>query len=220
MSTELNLLLPLIEDEKQKSVNGIAFHIGKIGRNEVVVMQCGIGKVNAAMGALTMIDAFAPDYMVNSGVAGGTGSDAKIMDVVVGERVAYHDVWCGPGTEIGQVQGLPRFFEADGRLLNIEALRGFKNVKFGLIASGDCFVDSPEVMGRIKSIYPEVKAVDMESASVAQVCYVRNVPFISIRVLSDTPGEVNDNTSQYLDFWSKAPRQTFDVLKALLENIQ
>ena len=193
MSTELNLLLPLIEDEKQESVNGIAFHIGKIGRNEVVVMQCGIGKVNAAMGALTMIDAFAPDYMVNSGVAGGTGSDAKIMDVVVGERVAYHDVWCGPGTEIGQVQGLPRFFEADGRLLNIEALRGFKNV---------------------------VKAVDMESASVAQVCYVRNVPFISIRVLSDTPGEVNDNTSQYLDFWSKAPRQTFDVLKALLENIQ
>ena len=99
MSTELNLLLPLIEDEKQESVNGIAFHIGKIGRNEVVVMQCGIGKVNAAMGALTMIDAFAPDYMVNSGVAGGTGSDAKIMDVVVGERVAYHDVWCGPGTE-------------------------------------------------------------------------------------------------------------------------
>ena len=194
MSTELNLLLPLIEDEKQESVNGIAFHIGKIGRNEVVVMQCGIGKVNAAMGELTRI--------------------------VVGERVAYHDVWCGPGTEIGQVQGLPRFFEADGRLLNIEALRGFKNVKFGLIASGDCFVDSPEVMGRIKSIYPEVKAVDMESASVAQVCYVRNVPFTSIRVLSDTPGEVNDNTSQYLDFWSKAPRQTFDVLKALLENIQ
>lgn len=219
MSAEMNLLLPLLDDRHEQIVNGITFECGAIGGHSIVAMQCGIGKVNAAMGALTMIDRYAPELMINSGVAGGTGSDARIMDVVVGERVAYHDVWCGPGNERGQIQGMPHYFLPPSYLLDIRALHENPKVKFGLIASGDCFVDTPEVVGRIRELYPDVKAVDMESAAIAQVCHAKGVPFISIRVLSDTPGEVDDNTSQYINFWSEAPRQTFGVLKTLLNNI-
>ncbi|MCM1504829.1 MAG: 5'-methylthioadenosine/adenosylhomocysteine nucleosidase [Muribaculum sp.] len=219
MSSELNLLLPLLDDSQVRVVNGIAFHVGKIGRNEVVAMQCGIGKVNAAVGALTLIDGFSPDLVVNSGVAGGTGSDAKILDIVVGNRVAYHDVWCGPGNDSGQVQGMPRFYLPPSDLLEMQELHANQRVKFGLIASGDQFVDSAEAVERIKGMYPDVKAVDMESAAIAQVCHIKDVPFISIRVLSDTPGEVENNTSQYLNFWAEAPLQTFSVLRTLLSNI-
>lgn len=219
MTTEMNLLLPLLGDRGTCAVDGLTFELGTIGAHKVVAMQCGIGKVNAAVGAATLIDRFAPDMVINSGVAGGAGSDAKIMDVVVGEKVAYHDVWCGPGNERGQVQGMPQFFVPPMHLLDIEDLRENPKVKFGLIASGDQFVDNPEAISRIKSLYPEVKAVDMESAAIAQVCHVKDVPFISVRVLSDTPGEVDDNTSQYLNFWAEAPHQTFDVLQTLLNNI-
>jgi len=219
MTTEMNLLLPLLGDRDTCEVDGLTFELGTIGAHEVVAMQCGIGKVNAAVGAITLIDRFAPDMVINSGVAGGAGSDGKIMDVVVGEKVAYHDVWCGPGNERGQVQGMPHFFVPPMHLLDIEELRENPKVKFGLIASGDQFVDTPEAISRIKSLYPEVKAVDMESAAIAQVCHVKNVPFISVRVLSDTPGEVDDNTSQYLNFWTEAPHQTFGVLQTLLNNI-
>ncbi len=219
MSSEMNLLLPLLDDCNVQIENGIEFHRGIIGSHEVVAMQCGIGKVNAAIGALTMIDGFSPDLIVNSGVAGGTGSDAKILDIVVGDRIAYHDVWCGPGNLRGQIQGMPQYFLPPSGLLELEVLRENPRVKFGLIASGDQFVDSAEAVARIRETFPDVKAVDMESAAIAQVCHIKGVPFISIRVLSDTPGEVDNNTSQYLNFWGEAPRQTFGVLRTLLDNV-
>lgn len=96
MQKELDLLLPLVKDYKSRTVNDITLYEGQMGDNSLTIMQCGIGKVNAAIGAMTLIDAARPDLVINSGVAGGTGYGAKILDVVVGDRVAYHDVWCGP----------------------------------------------------------------------------------------------------------------------------
>ncbi len=219
MTKELNLLLPLIDSCKEVvSANGFSYYEGLMGGKEVAVMQCGIGKVNAAVGAFALIDSFHPDIVINSGVAGGTGSDAKILDVVVGERVAYHDVWCGPcGAPRGCVQGLPQYFEAPSAVLDSPAFNR-KGVMRGLIASGDQFVDSGEMLSAITKIYPDVMAVDMESAAIAQICYLRKVPFVSIRVISDTPGEA-DNSSQYNSFWEDAPRHTFEVLMSLLETL-
>lgn len=215
MESELNLLMPLIDHVRETELEGTVFHEGNIGAHQVCVMQCGIGKVNAAMGAMKLIAHFSPECVINSGVAGGTGSGAKVLDVVAGERVAYHDVWCGSPNERGQVQGLPRFFCADAGLL---ALLPADKVKKGLIASGDMFVDSAEELQRIKSIYPDSIAVDMESASIAQVCHAYNVPFISLRVVSDTPGEV-DNAAQYNNFWQEAPRCTFEIIKEFISKI-
>ncbi len=217
MQKELDLLLPLIDGCKSHDANGVTLHHGHLGGHEVTLMQCGIGKVNAAIGAMTLIGESAPDLVINTGVAGGTGNGARILDVVVGEKVAYHDVWCGPCAERGRIQGMPRYFEAPRQVLASEALYR-RGIVRGLIASGDMFVDNAADLARIKALYPDVKAVDMESAAIAQVCYVKEVPFVSIRVISDTPGE-SDNTAQYESFWNDAPRHTFRVLVALLEDL-
>lgn len=219
MDKELQLLLPLLIDARQTVIDGITFHLGDVAGNSVVAMKSGIGKVNAALSAQEMIRQFAPDLVINTGVAGGTGSEARVLDVVVADRVAYHDVWCGPGTEPGQAARCPHFFEAPQQLLSLEALAPGTHLYHGLIASGDIFVSHAEDVARIKSMYPEVMAVDMESAAIAHTCYLMSTPFIAIRVVSDTPGEESDNAAQYDSFWEAAPRQTFDVLDTLLRQL-
>lgn len=213
MSKELALLLPLIDSRATVTANGVTFHTGRIGRHEIIAAECGIGKVNAAIGALTLIDCFHPDMVINTGVAGGTGA-ASILDVVIADRIAYHDVWCGPGTQPGHAAGCPPCFTCP---LPDDVFAGL-GVKRGLVASGDIFVSRPEEVSRILSVWPDAVAVDMESAAIAHVCHVKNVPFVCIRVISDTPGSA-DNISQYENFWSDAPEHTFAVLAATLDRI-
>ncbi len=218
MGKELNLLLPLLSDHKTADVHGTEFHTGKIGAHEICAMQCGIGKVNAALGTRTLIDFFNPSLIINTGVAGGAGNAAGILDVVVGERIAYHDVWCGPGTEWGDAAGCPRFFRSAESIVNLPVLSETPGVRRGLIASGDIFVSRPEEVARIRSLYPDVLAIDMESAAIAQVCYLMEVPFFCMRVISDTPGGA-DNISQYENFWDNAPKHTFNLLTAVLSSV-
>lgn len=218
MDKELDLMLHLLENHGETTVNGFTFHTGTIGHASIVAMKCGIGKVNAAMGTMTLIDSFSPDLIINTGVAGGTGGGAGILDIVVGTRIAYHDVWCGPNTEWGEAAGCPRFFHTDETVNSLPCLHEGDTVKHGLVASGDIFVSDPEVVARIRKLYPEVDAVDMESAAIAQVCYLRAVPFACMRVISDTPG-ADDNIAQYQNFWEEAPRHTFDMLRQVIHEL-
>lgn len=215
MSKELALLLHNIEDESRVTVNNRNFYIGRIGRHEVVLAQCGIGKVNAAVGTLTLIENFHPSLIINTGVAGGTGTGARVMDIVAATAVAYHDVWCGPDTEWGQAADCPPQFDCP---LPDDAFRDM-DVKRGLIASGDIFVSDAATVERIRSLYPEAVAVDMESAAVAQVCHLKDVPCVVLRVVSDTPGATDDNMTQYTNFWDAAPGCTFDAVNTLLSNL-
>ncbi len=218
MDKELRLLLHLIADRQKTTVGNTVFHTGHIGSREVVAMQCGIGKVNAAINARTLIETFSPALVINTGVAGGSGNGAQILDVVVGTRVAYHDVWCGPGTEWGQAAGCPLYFEAPTFLTALPALTPRQHLLHGLICSGDTFICSEATVKSIRDHFPDVLAVDMESASVAHTCYLYKVPFLSIRVISDTPGAA-DNISQYENFWDDAPKRTFSILEQLLEQV-
>lgn len=213
MSKELALLLPMIDGRATVTVNGMTFHTGRMGRHEIIATECGIGKVNAAAGTLTMIETFHPALVINTGVAGGTGA-ARILDVIVADRIGYHDVWCGPGTLPGQATGCPALFTCP---LGDEVFEGL-GVKRGLVASGDIFVSRREEVDRILSVYPDAMAIDMESAAIAHICHLKSVPFVCVRVISDTPGSA-DNISQYDNFWSDAPAHTFATLTALLEKI-
>lgn len=190
----------------------------------VVVEKCGIGKVNAALGAAEMIRRHHPDVIVSSGCAGGNGDDIHVQDVVVGAEVSYHDVYCGTSidqtTVYGQVQGMPARYKADGQLL-AKACRvkceGF-SVHSGLIVTGDWFVDSKDKMRDIISHFPEAKAVDMESAAIAQTCCKYGVPFISFRVVSDIPLRDTD-ASMYHDFWNTIAENSFQVTKIFVESL-
>ncbi len=217
MRKELDLLLPLLKDSEESRMSGFEFHCGKVGKHDVMVMQCGIGKVNAAMGSLMLVNHFAPHFVINSGVAGGADKSVNVMDVVAGARVAYHDVWCGPESELGRVQGLPLYFEGATKLLDLLPERG--DIHKGLICSGDQFIDTMEAVSRIKGNFPDALAVDMESGAIAQVCYLCKVPFLALRVISDSPGASHDNTRQYLDFWTDAPQETFKLVQDIIKKL-
>ena len=190
----------------------------------VVVEKCGIGKVNAALGVAEMIRRHRPDVIVSSGCAGGNGDDIHVQDVVVGAEVSYHDVYCGTSIDqtivYGQVQGMPARYKADEQLM-AKACRvkceGF-SVQPGVIVTGDWFVDSKDKMRDIISHFPEAKAVDMESAAIAQTCYKYGVPFISFRVVSDIPLRDTD-ASMYNDFWNTIAENSFQVTKTFIESL-
>ncbi|MCM1291938.1 MAG: 5'-methylthioadenosine/adenosylhomocysteine nucleosidase [Clostridium sp.] len=217
MKKELDLLLPLLGDLKTEKSDIFTHYLGKIGSHDVAVAQCGIGKVNSALSAYILINSFSPDLVVNTGVAGGAGAGVRIGQLLVADYAAYHDVWCGPGTEIGGADGCSVFLPADNKIICLaRELLNPTDTVFGLICTGDCFVSTHEEIVKIKKSFPSVMAVDMESASIAQVCYLKGVPFNILRIVSDTPGE-GENISQYQDFWTKAPQKTFEAVKTLLE---
>ena len=196
---------------------------GRLGANSLILTRCGIGKVNAALGAAELIRRFSPDCIVSTGVAGGTGQDLQVTDVVAGARVAYHDVWCGDGNAYGQVQGLPAVFEADPRLLacarRLSEAGGLESrIHCGLICTGDQFITDRAKLDAIRAAFPDVQAVDMESAAIAQACHQFGVPFISFRIISDIPLK-DDKASQYFDFWERMADSSFHVTRALLESI-
>ena len=193
-------------------------------QDNVRVEKCGIGKVNAALGAQRMINEFRPDVIISSGCAGGNGDDINIQDVIVGSEVTYHDVYCGKAidetTVYGQVQGLPVRYTPDPYLLekafNIQT--SSINLHQGLIVTGDWFVDTKEKMRSIIDKFPEAKAVDMESCAIAQTCYINQVPFISFRVISDIPLRDTD-ASQYHDFWNTIADNSFQITKTFVASL-
>lgn len=194
--------------------------------SRIIVEKCGIGKVNAAIGASEMIRKHQPDVIISSGCAGGNGNDINVQDVVVGKEVSYHDVYCGTAidntTIYGQVQGMPARYQADAMLLekarNLSLTTSHISLHEGLIVTGDWFVDSKDKMRSIIEKFPEAKAVDMESAAIAQTCHIYKVPFISFRVISDIPLRDTD-ASMYHDFWATIAENSFQVTKSFIESL-
>ena len=185
--------------------------------NQVIIKQCGIGKVNAAMACVEMIREQQPDIVLTLGCAGGNGDGIHVGNVVVSTETAYHDVYCGDDILFGQVQGMPERYVTP-QWLTAAALKLNEHVHPGLIVTGDWFVDIKEKMQEIIEHYPDAKAIDMESAAIAQVCYCYNVPFISLRIISDIP-LVDEHGSQYAGFWKNVSEKTFSIAKDFVKQI-
>ena len=192
--------------------------------SDVLVQKCGIGKVNAALGAQRMINEFHPDCIISSGCAGGNGDDINVQDIIVSSELCYHDVYCGAAiddsTVYGQVQGLPARYQADPDMLRKAISLQTSGIRLhaGLIVTGDWFVDSKEKMREIVGHFPEARAVDMESCAIAQTCYINHVPFISFRVISDIPLRDTD-ASQYHNFWDTVAENSFQTTKTFVESL-
>ena len=193
--------------------------------SDVIVEKCGIGKVNAALGAQRMINTYKPDCIISSGCAGGNGDDIDIQDIIVSSELCYHDVYCGRAiddtTVYGQVQGLPARYQADPELLKKALSIKPADIRLhqGLIVTGDWFVDSKDKMREIIGHFPEAKAIDMESCAIAQTCYINKVPFISFRVVSDIPLRDTD-ASQYHNFWDTVAEKSFETTKTFVEKVK
>jgi len=188
---------------------------GKFGNNEIFLRKSGMGKVNSAIKAYEMIESYPLDCVINTGVAGGLTHALKSLDTIAASQVVYHDAWYGEGNEYGQVYGLPARFTCDPKL--VEVAKSIPGVKTGLVASGDYFIHTKEQGDAILSHFPEALAVDMESGSIAQVCCIKNIPFLSIRIISDVAGD--DHQSEYDNFWDTVVNSSFNTIKTFLEKI-
>lgn len=217
MDKELSLVKNILSESTIKSIASIEVTCGKIGCHDIALAKCGIGKVNSALVTYKIIEAVKPDLVINTGVAGGAG--LPVGSILIADRVTYDDVWCGPGTEYGQADGCPLFFTPCENIISLASgLLNHEGFYIGLICSGDKFISTHEEICFIRSHFSDVMAVDMESASIAQTCFLTNTPFNIIRIVSDTPGE-GDNLAQYQNFWTEAPQKTFTVLKNIIENL-
>lgn len=221
MSSEFNQLVKLMDKVSLEQSGGLDFTVGRIGNHEIVLLQCGIGKVNAAMGATLLIGHYEPEAVVSTGCAGGIDGRLAVMDAVVSAELAYHDVDCGVGLgcQPGQVQGLPpRFAGARPLVEAAQRIGGSVPVHIGLILTGDQFITNRETLNRIKADFPDGLAVDMESAAIAQVCHLQEVPFVSFRIISDTPG-AEAHQQQYENFWQQMADRSFGVTRDFLNRL-
>lgn len=153
---------------------------------ELILAYSGVCKVNAAIAAQVMIDTFGIDAMISAGTAGGIDSSIRVLDTVVSDRLAYHDVADDILTEFHPWLK-ESFFQADPSLLSLAssyALSSSYPIRIGMIASGESFVEGEIRDVIVRKLNP--LAADMESAAVAHVCYANGVPFISIRTITDT----------------------------------
>ena len=215
MDKEFAQLKTLLDDSRTERHNHKDFVIGEIGNNEIIMQQCGIGKVNSTIGAVEMIDNYHPDLVISTGVAGGANIELNPLDIVVASECVYHDAYCADEVEFGQIMGMPARFKAPNEFIE-KAKETEPNIHIGLTVSGEWFVNSKEKMQEILNHFPNAMAVDMESCSIAQTCHIYKTPFISFRIISDVP--LKDNKAQmYFDFWNKMAEGSFNATKRFLE---
>ena len=220
MDKEFIRIKELLEQVEETAIGGRSYTSGRLGNNELVLHQCGIGKVNAAIGVTELIRLFNPDLVVSTGCAGGASDMLEVTDVVVSSQLAYHDVYCGCAlgeTVYGQVQGMPARYTTPREIVE-KALACGERIQEGLIVTGDWFVDDREKMRSIIRLFPEAMAVDMESAAIAQTCHVVGIPFVSFRVISDIPLK-DTKASQYHDFWAHVADTSFATTRRFLEQL-
>ena len=186
---------------------------GKWHKHNITAVVCGMGKVNAAIGATHLIADFKTDLIINIGISGGLDASLNIGDFVLGTNITYHDVWCGEPYQHGQVQDMPLMYHSDDKLaakLNM--------LKHGLLCCGDQFITSIDELQNIKQHFPQALAVDMESAAIAHVCFLHQIPFLCVRQISDTPGSEH-HAEQYASFWDNAPKNSVKLLEQILSII-
>lgn len=205
MEEEVTLLRDKIEDKKTETIAGCEFTIGKMDGADVILLRSGIGKVNAAMSTSILLERYKPDYVVNTGSAGGYNPALNVGDAVISSEVRHHDVDVTAfGYEYGQVPQQPPAFIADSKLVEIaeEAAKEIEDIQVvkGLIATGDTFMSDPDRVEFIRDKFTDLQAVEMEAAAIAQVAYSFGTPFVIIRSLSDIAGKESDlSFDQFID---------------------
>ncbi|KRN75193.1 hypothetical protein IV73_GL000955 [Weissella kandleri] len=212
--TEMDGILAALQDESVMTVQGMPFHVGRLGQAEVVVVKSGIGKVAAAVTATLLITKFEVNYLINSGSAGALGGDLHVGDVVIANELAYFDADARVfGYEFGQVPQQPARFSTDERLsLALAQSYGDQQTKVqhGMIVSGDTFINSMEQKQAIVQAFPHALAGEMEGAAVAQVAHQFAIPFAVVRAISDNAnGEAG---MSYDEFVVQAGQQSATVL--------
>ena len=223
MTVEVETLVEKLEHVSARSVAGSTYYEGKLEGLDVVVVQCGVGKVNAAMCVQTLCNLYAVTHIVNTGVAGSLCAELDIGDLVVSRDAMYHDFEVSAlGYPHGKVPGMDVVaFPADEKLMNLayaaaEAVNP-GHTKIGRVASGDQFICRKEQKEQIIAVTGAICA-EMEGAAIAHTAYRNGVPFAILRAISDKA----DDTAEmdYPTFEAIAARRCAAVTMELARQLQ
>lgn len=217
MDEELHVLIENLEQSSKHTRYGFIFYMGSIGRHEVVLVKSGIGKVMSTIAVTLLVQLFEVDGIVNTGSAGAIDKSLKIGDVVVADRLAYHDVDVTAfGYKYGQMAQQPLYFESSKYFIS-ELKKVLENPKIGLITSSDSFISKTTKILEIKNHFPEDLAVEMEGASIAQTATALGKPFVIIRAISDTADHEANVT--FDEFIIEAGKKSAETLISLLKTM-
>lgn len=232
MDEEIDQILPNIKSASSHEHLGLTFTKGKLNGMKVVVAKSGIGKVNTAMVLTTLIEHYHPEAIIFTGIAGAIDDDLLPGDVVIGDRVTYHDMGYQYPSGFEDMQTInpmngqknPLVFHSDSLLVeyadrvltDLDLQRPDDqraNIKQGLIVSGDLFVADKDKKEWLEQRY-QADAVEMEGAAIGQICYQHSIPFLVIRSISDS---ADDSASvDFNEFISKAAKNSALLVEALL----
>ena len=211
---------------EKKTFGGREFHIGTLCGKDVVIVLARIGKVAAATTTTTLINHFPVTQIILTGVAGGVHKDVKIGDIVVGNSFIQHDMDASashmfekyevPLLGRKEIPGSPTLVEVALKASNALVANKYKNshVHVGLMGAGDQFIASKEKIHQLRSELPHLLCVEMEGASAAQVCFEYQVPFVSIRSISD-----NADDEAGGDFMQFVKEHAAPVSRAVVEAV-
>ena len=222
MDEEVELIKNSMIIDKTVEKAGCTFLLGKINDKNVVVVRCGIGKVNAAMCTQILIDIFNVDAVINTGGAGAIADGIKVGDVIVSEDALQHDMDCSPlGDPIGVIPRMKEsIFKADKRLIDAAFSASKKiiegNTSLGRVVSGDQFIADAELKNKLKTNF-SAGCAEMEGAAIAHICYMNSVPYVIIRNISDSSDGSADIS--FTEFCKTAAEHSGKIVLEMLQNI-
>ena len=220
MEEELRELLNVMELEREYSIFDLKFYECKLNDLTCILVESGVGKVNAARTCQILIDNMSVDFVFNIGVAGGVSEMLSVGDIVIVDKLVQHDFDITAFNHPkGYIPNVGDFIKCDDYLvylvnmtankLNIPVLRG-------TIASGDIFCTDPKMSEKSNKKFSAL-CVEMEGASIGQVCYLSHVPCLIIRCISDTPN--NNNVITYEEFLESSSRNVAHLMLEVLKEI-
>ncbi|MGT2925977.1 5'-methylthioadenosine/adenosylhomocysteine nucleosidase [Streptococcus cuniculipharyngis] len=218
MQEELSFLLAHLVDKEEHLVLDKTYYTGRLGHHEVVLVQSGVGKVMSAMSVAILAETFGVEAIVNTGSAGAVKTGLAVGDVVVADRLAYHDVdLTAFGYAYGQMSMQPLYFESEPAFIKtFKAVLAENHLPshLGLIATGDSFIAGQDKIAAIKEAFPQVLAVEMEGAAIAQAAQACQLPFVVVRAMSDTAE--HDANITFDQFIIEAGKKSAQVLLSFL----
>ena len=222
MQEELHILKESIKEATHHEYGQYEFIEGKINNQEVVIVQSGIGKVNASIATVLLIQEYGCELIINTGSGGGVGEELEIGDVVLSTTLSYYDADARVfGYKMGQIPQMPAEYlsskEAISQMKKAAKKAGLSVVE-GEILTGDSFVSGGEKMKQIQEYFPQAQIVEMEGAAVAQVCADYQVPCLVVRAVSDTAN--NEAAQSFDDFIIEAGRKSGEMILYFLELIE
>lgn len=220
MASEVDGLKAKMSERKIETISGVEFCSGKIGNTDVVIAQAGVGKVNAAVTAQTMILKYYTTALINIGVAGGIDPSLRIGDIVVADKVVEHDMdTTAVGDEPGFITGIDCVYMDCDKSISELMIQCSNEVGLhtisGTIASGDIFVAEDSVRNKIKNLFNGA-AAEMEGAAIGHVCTMNNVPFAVLRAMSDCAND--DSKVDFPTFAAKAAENSIEIITKFLLN--